>query len=389
MPVVNRIADYAPQMTEWRRYLHTIPELGNDCFKTAAFVADRLREFGVDELHEGFATTGIVAIINGQADGPTIGLRADMDALPIPEETGLDYASTHAGKMHACGHDGHTTMLLGAAKYLAETRNFAGRVALIFQPAEETGGGAEVMVEEGILDRFNIGQVYALHNAPGFDKGGFYTSPGAMMAAVDEFHIHITGLGGHGATPHLTRDPVVAACGIATALQTIVSRNHYAQDDLVVSVTQIHTGTTDNVIPETAYINGTVRSFDKDVQAMVIRRMEQIVAGQAASYDVSATLEYEKGYPATVNTPEEAGFAAVVASEIAGEDHVIADNGREMGAEDFSYMLEKRPGAYLFIGQGDTAGLHHAAYNFDDEIAPVGASFFARIVERAQPLGAK
>ncbi|MBQ0716371.1 MAG: amidohydrolase [Sulfitobacter litoralis] len=389
MPVVNRIADYAPQMTEWRRYLHTIPELGNDCFKTAAFVADRLREFGVDELHEGFATTGIVAIINGQADGPTIGLRADMDALPIPEETGLDYASTHAGNMHACGHDGHTTMLLGAAKYLAETRNFAGRVALIFQPAEETGGGAEVMVEEGILDRFNIGQVYALHNAPGFDKGGFYTSPGAMMAAVDEFHIHITGLGGHGATPHLTRDPVVAACGIATALQTIVSRNHYAQDDLVVSVTQIHTGTTDNVIPETAYINGTVRSFDKDVQAMVIRRMEQIVAGQAASYDVSATLEYEKGYPATVNTPEEAGFAAVVASEIAGEDHVIADNGREMGAEDFSYMLEKRPGAYLFIGQGDTAGLHHAAYNFDDEIAPVGASFFARIVERAQPLGAK
>ncbi|WP_339912917.1 M20 aminoacylase family protein, partial [Sulfitobacter litoralis] len=378
MPVVNRIADYAPQMTEWRRYLHTIPELGNDCFKTAAFVADRLREFGVDELHEGFATTGIVAIINGQADGPTIGLRADMDALPIPEETGLDYASTHAGNMHACGHDGHTTMLLGAAKYLAETRNFAGRVALIFQPAEETGGGAEVMVEEGILDRFNIGQVYALHNAPGFDKGGFYTSPGAMMAAVDEFHIHITGMGGHGATPHLTRDPVVAACGIATALQTIVSRNHYAQDDLVVSVTQIHTGTTDNVIPETAYINGTVRSFDKDVQAMVIRRMEQIVAGQAASYDVSATLEYEKGYPATVNTPEEAGFAAVVASEIAGEDHVIADNGREMGAEDFSYMLEKRPGAYLFIGQGDTAGLHHAAYNFDDEIAPVGASFFAR-----------
>jgi len=389
MPVVNRIADYAPQMTEWRRYLHTIPELGNDCFKTAAFVAERLRDFGVDELHEGFATTGIVAIINGQAEGPTIGLRADMDALPIPEETGLDYASTHAGKMHACGHDGHTTMLLGAAKYLAETRNFAGRVALIFQPAEETGGGAEVMVEEGILDRFDIGQVYALHNAPGFEKGGFYTSPGAMMAAVDEFHIHIKGLGGHGATPHLTRDPVVAACGIATALQTIVSRNHYAQDDLVVSVTQIHTGTTDNVIPETAYINGTVRSFDKEVQAMVIRRMEQIVAGQAASYDVSATLEYEKGYPATVNTPEEAGFAASVATEIAGEDRVIADNGREMGAEDFSYMLEKRPGAYLFIGQGDTAGLHHAAYNFDDDIAPVGASFFARIVERAQPLGAK
>jgi hippurate hydrolase len=389
MPVVNRIADFAPLMTQWRRHLHTIPELGVECHKTAAFVAERLREFGVDELHEGFATTGMVAIINGQGAGPTIGLRADMDGLPIPEATGLDYASTHEGKMHACGHDGHTTMLLGAAKYLAETRNFAGRVALIFQPAEETGGGAEVMVDEGILDKFDIAQVYALHNAPGFDKGGFYTTPGPIMAAVDTFHIHIKGLGGHGAMPHDTRDPVVAACGIATAIQTIVSRNHYALNDLVVSVTQIHTGTVDNVIPETAYINGTVRTFDKEVQAMVMRRMQQIVDGQAASYDVGATLDYVKGYPATINTAQNAEFAAEVAAEVAGEDNVIADNGREMGAEDFSYMLEKRPGAYLFLGQGDTAGLHHPEYNFDDEIAPVGASFFARIVERAQPVAAK
>ena len=391
MAVENWVAKEIDALTEFRRDLHRNPELLYDVTRTAASVAEKLRSYGCDEVVEGIGRTGVVGVIVGQSNtsGRTIGLRADMDALPIEEETQADWPSTVPGKMHACGHDGHTTMLLGAAKYLAETRNFAGRVALIFQPAEETGGGAEVMVEEGILDRFDIGQVYALHNAPGFEKGGFYTSPGAMMAAVDEFHIHIKGLGGHGATPHLTRDPVVAACGIATALQTIVSRNHYAQDDLVVSVTQIHTGTTDNVIPETAYINGTVRSFDKEVQAMVIRRMEQIVAGQAASYDVSATLEYEKGYPATVNTPEEAGFAAAVATEIAGADRVIADNGREMGAEDFSYMLEKRPGAYLFIGQGDTAGLHHAAYNFDDEIAPVGASFFARIVERAQPLGAK
>ncbi len=388
MPVVNRIADFAPQMTRWRRHLHTIPELGVACHKTAAFVADRLREFGVDELHEGIASTGMVAIINGQGAGPTIGLRADMDGLPIPEATGVEYASIHPGNMHACGHDGHTTMLLGAAKYLAETRNFAGRVALIFQPAEETGGGAEVMVQEGIMDRFDISEVYALHNAPGSDKGGFYTTPGPIMAAVDTFHIHIKGAGGHGAMPHQTRDPVVAACGIAQAIQTIVSRNHYALDDLVVSVTQIHTGTVDNVIPETAYINGTVRTFDKAVQAMVMRRLQQIVEGQAASYDVAATLEYVQGYPATINSEDKAAFAADVAAEIAGTDHVIADSGREMAAEDFSYMLEKRPGAYLFLGQGDTAGLHHPEYNFDDDVAPVGASFFARIVERAQPLGA-
>lgn len=388
MPILNRIAGFADEMTEWRRHLHTIPELGQECHKTAAFVRARLEAFGVDSIEDGFAKTGIVAIIEGQGDGPTIGLRADMDGLPIPEATGLDYASGHEGRMHACGHDGHTTMLLGAAKYLAETRNFKGRVALIFQPAEETGGGAEVMVEEGIMDRFDIAEVYALHNAPGFDEGAFYTEPGPIMAAVDTFHIHIKGQGGHGAMPHDTRDPVVAACGIATAIQTIVSRNHYALNDLVVSVTQIHTGTVDNVIPETAYINGTVRTFDKDVQAMVVRRMEQIVAGQAASYDVAAELVYEKGFPATVNDPDKARFAAAVAGDVVGENRVVAEAGREMGAEDFSYMLEHRPGAYLFLGQGEGAGLHHPEYNFNDEIAPVGASFFARIVETAQPVEA-
>lgn len=384
MPVINRIADYAEEMTAWRRHLHQHPELAFDCHETARFVVDRLREFGVDEIHEGIATSGVVALIRGQVAGPVIGLRADMDALPIHEESGVPHASLRPGRMHACGHDGHTAMLLGAAKYLAETRNFAGTVALVFQPAEEHGGGAEVMVREGVLDRFGIGEVYALHNAPGVKVGDFYTTPGPIMAAVDEFTIRIKGLGGHGAMPHETRDPVVAACGIVQAIQTIVSRNHYALKDLVVSVTQIHTGTADNIIPETAYINGTVRTFDKGVQAMVMERMAAIVEGQALAYGVEAALDYQVYYPATVNDPAKTAFAAEVAAEVGGK--VDAEAGREMGAEDFAYFLEKRPGSYLFIGNGDTAGLHHAAYDFDDRTAPYGASFFARIVERAQPL---
>jgi hippurate hydrolase len=384
MPVINRIADYAEEMTAWRRHLHQHPELAFDCHETAAFVAARLREFGVDEIHEGIATSGVVALIRGSAPGPVIGLRADMDALPIQEETGAAHASLCAGKMHACGHDGHTTMLLGAAKYLAETRNFSGTVALVFQPAEEHGGGAEVMVRERVLDRFGIGEVYALHNAPGVKVGDFYTTPGPIMAAVDEFTVHITGLGGHGAMPHETRDPVVAACGIVQAIQTIVSRNHHAIKDLVVSVTQIHTGSADNIIPETAWINGTVRTFDRAVQAMVMERMAAIVEGQALAYGVEARLDYEVFYPATINDPEKTAFAAEVAAEVGGA--VDAAAGREMGAEDFAYFLEKRPGSYLFLGNGDTAGLHHPAYDFDDRAAPFGASFFARIVERAQPL---
>ncbi len=386
MPVINRIADYTTDMTAWRRHLHTIPELMFECHKTAAFVVERLREFGITEIHEGIATTGIVAIIEGQGDGPTIGLRADMDALPMQEETGLDYASTIDGIMHACGHDGHTTMLLGAARYLAETRNFRGRVALIFQPAEESGGGGEVMVKEGILDRFDIKEVYALHNAPGIPVGHFYTTPGPIMAAADDFDIHITGKGGHGAMPHETIDPVVAAVSIAQAIQTIVSRNNYSQDSLVVSVTQIHTGSADNIIPEKAYVNGTVRTFDPAVQGMVIARLEAIVAGAAISFGVEAEVVYNVGYPATVNDPDRTVFAANVAREIAGDKGVIDDNGPEMGAEDFAYLLEKRPGAYLFVGNGDTAGLHHPEYNFDDETAAAGASFFARLIERALPL---
>lgn len=384
MPVINRIADFATDMTAWRRHLHMHPELQFECHETAKFVVKMLREFGVDEIHEGIAKTGVVAIINGKANGPTIGLRADMDALPMQEETGLDYASTIPGKMHACGHDGHTTMLLGAARYLAETRNFAGRVALIFQPAEEGGGGGQVMVQEGILERFDIKEVYALHSGPGDAAGSFYTTPGPILAAADTIHIHITGIGGHGAYPYETADPVVAAVGIVNAIQTIVSRNNRAYEDLVVSVTQIHTGSADNVIPEKAYINGTVRTLSKDTQAMVHKRLAEIVAGHAAAYNVTATLDYEYGYPATINDPEKTAFAASVAREISP----LVDDARqyEMGAEDFSYMLEQRPGAYVYVGNGDSAGLHHPAYDFDDEAAPAGASFFARLIERALPV---
>ncbi len=387
MPVINRIGDLGPAMAEWRQYLHTIPELKFDCPKTAAFIAGKLRDFGVDEIHEGIAETGIVAIIEGQGDGPTIGLRADFDALPIAEATGVKYASTHEGKMHACGHDGHTAMLLGAAQYLVETRNFAGRVALIFQPAEEDGGGGEVMVREGIMDRFDIGEVYAIHNVPGQPLGAFATTAGPIMAAVDTFTIDITGQGGHGAMPQEAVDPIVAGVGIVTALQTIVSRNNHTSDDLVISVTQFHSGTVSNVIPETAMLNGTIRTFDPEVRVMVKKRFEEIVAGQAASYGVTAALDYEEGYPATVNSPDQTAFAAGVAREVVGEEAVSEDMQRVAGAEDFSYMLEERPGSYLMLGAGDGAALHHPEYNFNDEIAPIGASFLARLVEVAQPVG--
>ncbi|MDP0925598.1 M20 aminoacylase family protein [Paracoccus onubensis] len=386
MPVLNRIASFADDMTAWRRYLHQHPELGFECHETAKFVAGKLREFGVDEIHEGIGKTGIVAIINGKGGGNTIGLRADMDGLPMSETSGVEWASTVPGRMHACGHDGHTTMLLGAAKYLSETRNFTGRVALIFQPAEEAGGGGDVMVQEGIMERFGIGRVFAMHNSPGQPQGSFYTTPGPIMAAVDSFEIDISGRGGHGAMPHLTADPVVAAVAIVTAIQTISSRNHYALDDLVVSVTQIHTGSADNIVPDDAWICGTVRTFDPDVREMVRRRLSEICTGQGAAYNVTATLNYHEGYPATVNDPDQTAFAAQTAREVVGEANVADNYGREMGAEDFSYMLNARPGCYLFLGQGGGPGVHNPGYDFNDDIAPIGASFFARLVERAQPV---
>jgi hippurate hydrolase len=386
LPVLNRIADFAPEMAEWRRHLHRHPELKFDCHRTAAFIADRLADIGVDEVHPGIATSGIVAIINGRGEGPTIGLRADMDALPIAEATGAEHASTVPGRMHACGHDGHVTMLLGAARYLAETRRFRGRVALIFQPAEEDGGGGDVMVREGIMDRFGIAQVYGLHNAPNLPFGRFVTTPGPLMAAVDTATVTVTGRGGHGATPHETVDPVVAIAGMVAALQTIISRNLSAQDELVLSVTQIHIGSASNIIPESGWFCATIRSFTPEVRDLAERRFREIVQGQAAAFGVSAVIDYDRGYPPTVNHPAETELAAAVAREVAGDDGVDAAGKREMGSEDFSYMLEARPGAYLFLGTGPGAGLHHPAYDFNDEVAPVGASFFARLVERAQPL---
>ena len=386
MPVINRIAEFSEDMKTWRRHLHTMPELELECHETAAYVVERLKEFGITEIHEGIAKSGVVAIIEGQGEGPTIGLRADMDALPMAEMTGLEYASKVDGRMHACGHDGHTTMLLGAAKYMAETRNFSGRVALIFQPGEEEGGGGEVMVQEGMMEKFGIEQVYALHNAPGTPIGHFYTTPGPIMAAVDSFTINIKGKGGHGAYPHDCNDPIPVAISIAQAIQTIVSRNHDGRKEIVISVTQIHSGTASNIIPDTAMINGTVRTFDPEVQKLVMDRMQAIADGQAAAFGVEVELDYEIGYPATINDPDKAAFAAEVAKEVAGEAGVSIDVGAEMGAEDFSYMLNARPGAYLFVGNGESAGVHHPAYDFADETAASGASFFARLVERAQPV---
>ncbi len=386
MPVLNRIADFAEEMKGWRRHLHANPELKFECHSTAAFIIARLHEMGVDEVHPGIAKTGIVAIINGQGAGPTIGLRADMDALPINEATGAEYASTAPGKMHACGHDGHVTMLLGAAKYLAETRAFAGRVALIFQPAEEDGGGGEAMVQEGIMDRFDIAQVYGIHNAPNVAFGHFKTTPGALMASVDTVFVYVTGKGGHGATPHECIDPVVAVVGMVGALQTILARNVYALDEAVISVTQIHAGSASNIIPEEAMFCATIRCFDPEVRALLKRRIHEIIDGHAAAYNVTARIDFDWGYPATVNHPAEAAFATRVAAEIVGDGAADGNSNREMGSEDFSYMLESRPGAYLFLGTGPGAGLHHPAFDFNDEAAPVGASFFARLVERAQPL---
>ncbi len=385
MPVINRIAGYADDMTEWRRWLHRHPELSFDCHGTAAFVAERLREFGVDEVHEGIAQSGLVALIRGQGQGPTIGLRADMDALPITEATGTDHASETPGRMHACGHDGHTAMLLGAARYLAETRNFAGTVALIFQPAEENGGGGQAMVEEGIIDRFGIGQVYGIHNAPGRPWGEISTRTGPLMAAVDEFRITLTGRGGHAARPNSAVDPIPGAVALVQALQTIVSRETDPLEPLVVSVTQIHVGTASNIIADDAVVGGTVRSFDAALRDRVEARIRAVAEGIATTHALRVAVDYDRLYPATVNHADQTAFAVAVAREVAGE--VDADAPRVMGAEDFSYLLEACPGAYLKLGQGDTAGLHNPGYDFDDSIAPIGASFLARLVERAQPAG--
>ena len=381
MAVINRIAGFSAEMAGWRRHIHMHPELALDCHETAGFVVARLREFGVDEIHEGIAKTGVVAIINGTGDGPCTGLRADMDALPMQEETGAGWASKVDGKMHACGHDGHTAMLLGAAKYLSETRNFTGRVALIFQPAEEAIGGGRIMVEEGMMERFAIDEVYALHTDPFAQAGELRTCAGPIMAAVDEWEITVKGVGGHAAYPHMCRDPMVTAMQTGLALQSVVARNANPIDPIVVSVTQFHGGTASNIIADEVKLSGTVRTFSETNRDLAERRIGEIARAQAASFEMSADVVYERSYPATVNHAAQVEKSARVAREVVGEDLVITDLPPEMGAEDFSYMLNARPGAFYFLGQGLGPSVHHPAFDFNDEVAPIGASFFARLIE--------
>ncbi len=384
MPILNRAAEMQPEVAAWRRHLHRHPELNFDLYETSAFVADKLRSFGVDEVATGIAKTGVVGLIRGRlGSGPTIGLRADMDALPIHEASGVEHASVNPGKMHACGHDGHTSMLLGAAKYLAETRNFAGTVALIFQPAEEGGGGGNVMVQEGMMDRFDISRVFGMHNGPGMPVGHFATRPGPIMAATAEFTITVKGRGGHAAFPHQTVDPIVIASQLVTALQSVVSRSANPLDALVVSVTKFHAGDAYNVIPETAEIAGTVRTLRKETAELARQRIHAIVEGIASAAGATAAIDYDANYPVTFNHPEDTAFSVEVAREIAGEPHVDPETPAMMGGEDFSYMLEARPGSFIFIGNGDTANLHHPAYDFNDEVIPHGISYWVRLTERA------
>jgi amidohydrolase len=384
MPILNRAAEMQDEIAGWRRHLHSIPELNFDLYETSAFVAQKLKEFGCDEVATGIARTGVVGIIKGRrGDGSTIGLRADMDALPILEATSKAYASQRAGKMHACGHDGHTAMLLGAAKYLTETRNFPGSVAVIFQPAEEGGGGGNVMVQEGMMERFAIGKVFGMHNMPGLPIGEFAIRPGPIMAATAEFTVKVKGKGGHAAMPHRTIDPIVVASQMVTSLQTIASRTTDPVESIVVSVTKIHGGDAYNVIPETVEFAGTVRTLKKEVAARAGERIHAICQGIAAAYGATVDVHYDSNYPVTFNHPGETAFAGDIAASIAGDSQVHRNIQPLMGGEDFSYMLEARPGAFIFIGNGDTANLHHPAYDFNDDVIPHGISYWVRLAETA------
>ncbi len=372
------------EIAEWRRRLHQQPELGFDVFRTAEFVAEKLREFGVDEIATGIGRTGVVGLIRGRkGERGTVGLRADMDALPIQEITGKPWQSQNPGKMHACGHDGHTAMLLGAAKYLAETRNFAGSVAVIFQPAEEGGGGGNEMVKDGMMERFGIERVFGMHNMPGLPVGAFALRPGPIMAATAEFTIKVKGRGGHAAMPHATIDPIVIGSQLVGAFQAIVSRSADPVEALVVTVTKFHAGDAYNVIPETAEIAGTVRTLRKEMGALAQKRMREICAGIAAANNAEIVVHYDANYPVTVNDPEAAAFAGDVAALVAGEANVMRAAPPVMGGEDFSYMLEARPGAFIFVGNGDSASLHHPAYDFNDEVLAHGVSYWVRLAETA------
>jgi hippurate hydrolase len=387
MPIVNRVADFHDEIKAWRQDIHAHPELLFDVHRTAALVADKLKSFGCDEIVTGIGRTGVVGVIHGKrgsgTGGRAIGLRADMDALPIEEATGLVYASQNPGKMHACGHDGHTAMLLGAAKYLAETRNFDGTAVMIFQPAEEGGGGGREMVKDGLMDRFNVEEVYGMHNFPGFPVGAFGLRVGPMLAAADRLTIDIEGVGGHAARPHIAIDTVVVGAAIINALQSIVSRNVDPLESAVVSITQFHAGTADNIIPQTAQLRGTVRSLTEATRDLVEKRVHEVVETTAKLYGAKAALTYRRDYPVTRNHARQTAFAAEVAAQVVGQERVDTTVPPVMGAEDFSFMLEERPGAFIFLGNGEGAGLHHPQYNFNDEAIPVGTSYWIKLVETA------
>ncbi|GGB04554.1 M20 aminoacylase family protein [Allosediminivita pacifica] len=385
MPFKNRFAELHDEITAWRRDIHAHPEVLFDTPRTSALVAEKLREFGCDEVVEGIGQTGVVGIIKGKSDtsGKVIGLRADIDALPINEATGLDYASTTPGKMHACGHDGHTAMLLGGAKYLAETRNFDGTVAVIFQPAEEGGGGGREMCKDGMMERFGIQEVYGMHNWPGLPVGSFSIRPGSFFAATDVMEIKISGLGGHAAKPHETVDPTVCAAQIVTALQTIASRNADPVSQIVVSITSFETSSTAfNVIPAYVTLRGTVRTLSNENRDLAEKRITELCTGIAGAFGGKAEIDYLRNYPVMVNHEEQTEFAAEVAKAVSGD---CADAPLIMGGEDFAFMLEERPGAYILVGNGDTAMVHNPDYNFNDDAIPAGCSWWAELVERRMP----
>lgn len=383
MPVINRIADFASEIAGWRHDFHTHPELQYDVHRTAGKVADLLREFGVDEVVTGIGRTGVVGVIRGRnaEGGRVIGLRADMDALPINERTGKPYASATSGKMHACGHDGHTAMLLGAAKYLAETRNFDGTAVVIFQPAEEGGAGGRAMVQDGLMERFRIDEVYGLHNMPGIPAGAFGIREGGIMAATAEFQITISGPGGHAALPHNTIDVVMIAAQLIGALHTIVSRNIDPKRSAVLSVTMVQAGEAFNVIPRSVKLTGTVRTLDEDLRLFMERRLREVCDGIAKTFGATIEVNYRHGYPVTVNTAAETRHAADAARDVAGNERVDDNADGTMGGEDFAYMLQARPGAYILLGNGPSSELHSDTYDFNDEIIPVGVSYWVRLVE--------
>ena len=385
MPIPSAVQDLVQDAQTWRRDIHQNPELLYDVELTAKYVSDRLRAFGCDEVKTSVGRTGVVGVIRGAKGSSTraIGLRADMDALPIEEATNLPYRSRIPGKMHACGHDGHTAMLLGAARRLAQTRNFAGNAVIIFQPAEEGGAGAMAMIDDGLMDRFGVEEVYGMHNWPSLPVGSFMLRKGPLMAAADEITITVEGQGGHAAMPHQCVDPVVLGAQILLALQTIASRNVDPLDACVVSITRFEAGSASNVIPQSAWLNGTVRTLQAQTRDLAEKRIREIAAGLAAAGGATARVHYRRGYPATVNHPAQTEFAAAVARKVVGDSHVDSNVAPVMGAEDFSFMLEARPGAFIFLGNGDSAKLHHPAYDFNDAAIPYGMSYWVELVETA------